>query len=445
MDKDHLPSLAADERAPVLNYIVALLFVAVSTVAGLLIGRHWGSGTVVLLYIPAVLAAGAQCGLGPALAAGAASALAYNYFFTVPYRSLLIHDPADVATMLVLFVVALVTSRLAGGLRDQARLAAAHAARNATIAGFARRLLASGNEEEIAMVATRQLSRLFDCNAVLLAGGGEPRLLATAPEGARLAPSDMAAAATTLRTGEPTGRGVTRVQLADWQFRPIRNGETVAAAMGLAREDGSPPVAEAQLPLLESLLDQAALALDRARLDREARLGAAARERDKIRTALLSSIGVDVKPRLNAIAAAARALRRSDTPEKATVAEIAGEVAKLNRYVDNLVDLEPGTDADPIVVGPVSIDLLHRLVHRDGAEVHLTPKEFAVLAELAKHVGEVLTHRYLLRAAWGPAQEDQIDYLRVAIRALRQKLEADPARPVLLINEPSVGYRLRRA
>ncbi len=81
-------------------------------------------------------------------------------------------------------------------------------------------------------------------------------------------------------------------------------------------------------------------------------------------------------------------------------------------------------------------------MRRDGEDVHLTPKEYAVLAELAKQAGRVLTHSHLLRAVWGPAQEDQIEYLRVAIRALRQKLERDPAAPELILNEPAIGYRL---
>ena len=68
-----------------------------------------------------------------------------------------------------------------------------------------------------------------------------------------------------------------------------------------------------------------------------------------------------------------------------------------------------------------------------------------MLVELAKHAGRVLTHAHLLRAVWGPAQAEQVEYLRVAIRALRQKLEADPAKPVLIINEPTVGYRLTSA
>lgn len=90
----------------------------------------------------------------------------------------------------------------------------------------------------------------------------------------------------------------------------------------------------------------------------------------------------------------------------------------------------------------VSVDLYRRVVRRDGAELHLTPKEYAVLAELAKHPGRVLTHAQLLRVAWGPAQEKQTEYLRVVMRALRQKLERNPSAPELLINEPGVGYRL---
>ena len=95
-----------------------------------------------------------------------------------------------------------------------------------------------------------------------------------------------------------------------------------------------------------------------------------------------------------------------------------------------------------VELGEISIDLLARSVRRGAEELHLTPKEYAVLAELAKHPGRVLTHAQLLRAAWGPAQEKQTEYLRVIMRALRQKLERVPAAPELLINEPGVGYRL---
>jgi two-component system sensor histidine kinase KdpD len=106
------------------------------------------------------------------------------------------------------------------------------------------------------------------------------------------------------------------------------------------------------------------------------------------------------------------------------------------------MELGPGTDLKPVQSGDVTIDLFHRTVSKGGQNVHLSPKEYAVLAELAKHPGRVLTHSHLLRTVWGPAQESQTEYLRVAVRAIRQKLELDPAHPTIVINEPAVGYRL---
>jgi len=196
------------------------------------------------------------------------------------------------------------------------------------------------------------------------------------------------------------------------------------------------------LPLLTNLLDQLALALERVRLDRQSRDFAAVRERDRVRATLLSSIGQDIRPLLDAMSGAVRALKRAGTGDKASLSTIGGETQKLERYIANLVELGPVSDQKPIEAGGVSIDLFQRSVVRDGREVHLTPKEFMVLAELAKHPGRVLTHAHLLRTAWGPAQENQTEYLRVAIRALRQKLERNPSRPELIINEPAVGYRL---
>jgi two-component system KDP operon response regulator KdpE len=97
----------------------------------------------------------------------------------------------------------------------------------------------------------------------------------------------------------------------------------------------------------------------------------------------------------------------------------------------------------PVVkVGDVEIDLDARQIRRAGEEVRLTPREYAFVAELAKHPGKVLTHGQLLRAVWGPGHEHDVEYLRVAARAVRQKLESDPSAPVLIRNEPGIGYRL---
>jgi two-component system sensor histidine kinase KdpD len=437
MQPMHLP-LASRIQA----YAGAIAMVAVSTLVGMWIAPRWGTAPVDMIYLPAVLAAAALWGIGPGLFAGIAAALAYNFFFTEPVHTFRINRVGDIVTVVVLLLVALVTSRLAAGIRAQARLAAAHAARNATIAGFAGRLLSSSTEADIAETACAELRRLFDCNAMLVAGLPEPKVLAAVPSNNRLTPSDLAAAALTLESGESAGRATPRIQPAEWQFHAVHSKGAVVAAAGLARDDGVPPVAEEQLPLLANLLDQLALALERARLERQAQEFAAIRERDRLRSTLLSSIGQDVSPKLESIANAVRELKRNGNGDRELVSAIGSETTKLERYVSNLLELEPAADQQPITAGDVTIDLFQRTVSRKGKAVHLTPKEFAVLGELARHRGRVLTHEHLLRTAWGPAQETQTEYLRVAIRALRQKLEANPKRPAIIINEPAVGYRL---
>jgi two-component system sensor histidine kinase KdpD len=416
--------------------------VAGSTLAGLAIAPRWGNSAADLLYLPAVMAAAIIGGSRPALFSAFASALAYNYFFTAPEHSLRIADPTDLVTVIVLFLVAVVASQLAASVRKQARIAAAHAARIATIAGFGGRLLSCRNEEEIAAAAADRLATLFHCNAVLVKNEAGPKAIASAPAPATLGASDMAAAALTLATGEPAGRAVAHANTSEWQFQPVRSGSAVIAVVGLARDDGAPPLHLEQLPLLQSLIDQIALALERARFETEAREFAATRARDRIRSALLATIAQDLAPNARSMIESVDQLRRSGLGDRDVVSEMGSRAARLQRYISNLADLGLEDEQQPVESDGVSIDLFHRTVRRDGEQVHLPPKEYAVLAELAKHPGRVLAHAYLLRTVWGPAQEGQTDYLRVAIRGLRQKLERDPSLPRLIVNEPAVGYRL---
>lgn len=98
--------------------------------------------------------------------------------------------------------------------------------------------------------------------------------------------------------------------------------------------------------------------------------------------------------------------------------------------------------AEPVIAaGDLVIDLDRRLISRAGAAVHLAPKEYDILAALAQAGGKVVTHRQLLAAVWGPAHLGDVQYLRVVVAQLRQKLEPDPAVPRHLVTEPGVGYR----
>jgi two-component system KDP operon response regulator KdpE len=90
----------------------------------------------------------------------------------------------------------------------------------------------------------------------------------------------------------------------------------------------------------------------------------------------------------------------------------------------------------------VTIDVQRHQVTRNGREVHLTPIEFRLMATLARHGGKILTHEQLLAEVWGEGQEENKHYLRIYLGVLRRKLEADPARPKILLTVPGVGYRL---
>ena len=101
---------------------------------------------------------------------------------------------------------------------------------------------------------------------------------------------------------------------------------------------------------------------------------------------------------------------------------------------------EQGADRS-FTSGDLSIDLVRRLVRRGTEDIKLSPKEYDILEQLAIHAGKVLTHKHLLREVW---RDESVDpqYLRVYVRQLRQKVEADPSTPRHVLTEPGVGYRL---
>lgn len=379
----HLP-LAARIQA----YAGAIAMVAVSTLVGLWVAPRWGTAPVDMLYLPAVLAAAALWGIGPGVVAGVAAAAAYNFFFAEPVHSLQMYHVTDIVTVAVLLIVALVTSHLAARIRAQARLAAAHATRNATIAGFAGRLLSCSTEEQIGQTACEQLRELFDCNALLVSGVPEPHIIVGVPPGNSLTPSDIAAAALTLELGEPSGRATPRIQPAEWQFHPVRSQGSVIASVGLARDDGAPPVEEGNLPLLNNLLDQLALALERARAEADKLEVTSLRDRDRLRSALLSSVGHDLRTPLTAIIGAAAELRRTGSTDAGLIGTIESEAGKLERYISNLLDMariEAGAvklKTEPVdLVDAVSAALKDLRSSLEGREVSVDLSESLPLVE----------------------------------------------------------------
>jgi two-component system, OmpR family, KDP operon response regulator KdpE len=117
-------------------------------------------------------------------------------------------------------------------------------------------------------------------------------------------------------------------------------------------------------------------------------------------------------------------------------------LARVRVVLRHLASADRST-GDPVYQsGDLRVDLARREVVVQGRLIHLTPNEFRLLSVLVRHAGKVLTHQHLLKEVWGPGSSQETHYLRVYMNQLRQKLEADGARPKYLLTEPGVGYRL---
>ena len=121
------------------------------------------------------------------------------------------------------------------------------------------------------------------------------------------------------------------------------------------------------------------------------------------------------------------------------VGELMARIRVARRHAD-----QAGQPVEPMFsTGELRVDRARRQVFVSGAEVHLTPIEYQLLATLVRYAGKVVTQRQLLRDVWGAAYEQEAQYLRTYMTHLRHKLEADPAHPRYLLTEIGVGYRLR--
>ncbi len=321
------------------GYLVTLLLVAIVTALASALFHILDLGNVALLYLLPVMAAASLFGLRTGLFAGMASSLAYNFFFLPPVGTLSVSNPENVVSIFVLLGVAIATSQLTSRVRAQADMAAASARTNATLAGFLRQLSAINDASVAARMICDDLARLFDVQTVLLtsSGGISLTIQAASAPGYRLDTMDMAAANWAFDNGTSAGKGSGTLAASEWLFQPLKAGGKALAVIGVAKENSGDPIRADQLPLLTSLIDQAALVLERVRLETEMRDVDAVRTRDRLRAALLSSVSHDLRTPLTAVIAAADQLDHGATPE--LIGTIKTESARLNRFVANLLDM----------------------------------------------------------------------------------------------------------
>lgn len=321
------------------NYAVALLLIAATTGLAKLAEPWIGTGAVDLLYLVPVIVAATLHGLRPGLFASIAAALAFNFFFLHPLYTFTIAEPQSVLTVLILTGVAAVTSNLAGRLRTRARIGVRSAQENASLAAFAQTLARASDRGTTATATCEEVSRQLGVRSVVLGEtDGLLRPIVARPADARISPVDQAAAEWAWTSGEPAGRGTSTLVASDWQFHPLKTGLGVLAVLGIASEDGGDPIAPDRAALLSALVGQAALAHERLHLEDEMRSLSVLEERDRLRAALLSSIGHDLRTPLTGVTAAIEAIA-GEHPDAAALPVARAEVSRLRRFLDNLVEL----------------------------------------------------------------------------------------------------------
>lgn len=324
------------------GYLVGASFVAAAGGLSLLLDRRFEEANLAMIFLTAVLGAGVLFGLRPALAAATMAFLTYNFFFLDPLFSFAIGSPADVITLFVFWAAALATGGLAGRVRDQAQAASQRASAIASLLAFSRRLSAAATQGEVATALAEQVAAAARGKAIVLLPDGEgiaPR--AGAPVLEPLGPGDMAAARWAWERGEAAGAGTGTLPNAAWTFHPLQGVRTRSGVVGV--EAGRLAGGEGERFIL-ALVDQGAVALERAELAAAAAETEAWRRSDRLRSALLNSISHDLRTPLSTVLGSATTLIDYGPNLEPGVAadlldSIREEAERLSRYVGDLLDM----------------------------------------------------------------------------------------------------------
>lgn len=315
--------------------------------AAMLLQPYFGAETTPLIFLMAVTGVAYRLGLGPSLLAAVASMLCYNFFFLPPLYTFTIADPTNVAALFFFLFSAVVVSELTARVRRQAETARARAAITNALYAFAKNLASLATLDDLLWAAVSQMFASLKADAVILLPNeaGELEAAAAYPAGKTIEESDLGAAKWAFGNGRATGRGSDTLPGASRLFLPLRTSRGVIGVVGLgAGQRHDIILTPDERRLLDALMDQTAVAIERVRFARdmdEARFAAAA---ERLRGALLTSLSHDLKTPLASILGAASSLREygslfDQRARDELVLTIEEEAERLSHFVINLLDM----------------------------------------------------------------------------------------------------------
>ena len=348
--RDPIPrkTVRAAEEPPFFNsrpYGVALLSVAAAVGVGELVQPLLGIENVDLVFLTAVVGVAVRYGLWPSLLVTVASSLCYNFFFLPPLYTFTITDPTNLAAFVFFTVVAVVVSHFAARGRSQTLAAGERVRAVELLYAFSRKLAGVGTLDDVLWATAYQAALMLKVRVVLLLPeGGSIAVKAGYPPEDILDDADVAAAKWAWQNNRVAGRGSDTLPGAKRLFLPMRTGRGAIGVMGIDSDKTGPLLTPDQRRLLDALIDQAALAIERVYLVEDVDRAKRTIETDRLRSALLTSISHDLKTPLAAVLGAASTLRDlstglSDAEKADLLATVINESERLNRFIANLLDM----------------------------------------------------------------------------------------------------------
>ena len=263
------PAVTTDASRPFepLPYVVALLAVGMAVGVSILLRPLFGIENVDLILLAAIVGVAVRYGLWPSLLATIAASLAYNFFFLPPVYTFTITDPTNVAAFVLFMVIAIVVSNLAGRGQTQTITATERVRSVESLYGFSRKLAGAGTLDDVLWATAYQIASMLRVRVVLLLPeNGSVAVRAGYPPEDKLDDADLAAARWAWEKNRPTGRDSDTLPGAKWLFLPMRTGRGPIGIVGISRDEPGPLLRVEQQRLLDALIDQGALAIERVHL-----------------------------------------------------------------------------------------------------------------------------------------------------------------------------------
>jgi two-component system, OmpR family, sensor histidine kinase KdpD len=330
-------------------YLEGALTTALATALGKAIDASITVPNVSLVFVVPVLVAAARHGLVPSLWVAGLSVLAFNFFFLPPLYEFTIADPANAVALVLFMFVAIAASALAARTRSQTEAARREARTTAELYAFSRKIAGVIELYDLLWIVVTHLARLLNAEVVILMpekdpGDGKLAPRAAFPPDSEFSDADLAAARWSWDADHPTGRGTDTLPGGRWLFVPISTSRAGVGVIGVLPLKAGHELSASERRLLEAVGNQAAVAIERLTLAEDidqARLGA---ERERLRSAMLTSVSHDLRTPLASIIGALSSLRSyRDRYDEQTRDDLLGtalsEAERLDRFVSNLLDM----------------------------------------------------------------------------------------------------------